>query len=219
MIRDEAGIAAVEFALILPLMLMIYLGLVELSRGMRTAQKLDLVAHTIADLTAQQLAGGAAVGQAGLTEVDIQGIFAAATTLMSPLPTNLLQMTISEVTISSPAANTWQAKTTWSIGKNGATLRPCQVLAPGSPAPVSFTTLPAAYTTVTNGANPIIGPIIAADVIYQYSPGVNFELFKWKSPPTWTMQRTSYAPVRNTYAPPHIQYLMTTGTNCQAPTP
>jgi len=217
--QDDRGIAAVEFALVLPLMLMIYLGLVELSRGMRAAQKLDLVAHTLADLTAQQLTGGGATGQAGLSEADITAVFSAAATLMSPLPTTTLKMTISEVGVTSPAANTWQAKTTWSVTRNSASARPCQVLGASNATPVSLTTMPTSYTTVTNGVNPTVGPVIVADVIYSYSPGVHFEFFKWGSPPTWTMQRTSYAPVRNTYVPSHIQYYMTSGVNCQAPTP
>lgn len=216
---DERGIAAVEFALILPLMLMIYMGLVELSRGMRAAQKLDLVAHTLADLTAQQLTGGQNTGQAGLTEADITSVFSAANTLMAPLPVANLRMTISEVNITSPAAGTWQARTVWSVTRNGAVPRPCQVLTAGNGAPVSVSTMPTSYTQITNGVNPTTGPVIVADVIYNYSPGVSFELFKWRSPPTWTMQRTSYAPVRNTYAPAHIQYFMTSGANCQAPTP
>lgn len=217
--RDEHGIAAVEFALILPLMLMIYLGLVELSRGMRAAQKLDLVAHTLADLTAQQLTGGSSTGQAGLTETDIDSVFAAATTIMSPLPTTNLKMTISEVNITSPAANTWQAQTVWSVARNSGSKRPCQVLTASNVAPVVLTAMPTSYTQVTSGVNPPTGPVIVSDVIYSYSPGVHFEFFKWNSPPTWTMQRTSYSPVRNTYVPSHIQYLMTTGTNCQTPTP
>lgn len=219
---DQRGIAAVEFALILPLMLMIYMGLVELSRGMRAAQKLDLVAHTLADLTAQQPSGGQALGQAGLTEADITAIFSAANTLLAPLPTGALKMTISEVNIiGTPTATptSWQAKTTWTVTRNGATARPCTVLTAGDVAPVSVNTMPTSYTQITNGVNPTVGPVIVADVVYQYSPGVHFEIMKWGSPPTWTMQRTSYAPVRNTYSPPHIQYFMTSGTNCQAPTP
>lgn len=216
--RDERGIAAVEFALILPLMPMIYMGLVELSRGMRTAQKLDLVAHTLADLTAQQLTGGASTGQAGLTEADITSIFSAANTLMAPLPTNTLKMTISEVNITGTPAGaptSWQARTVWTVTRNGATPRPCQVLTAANVPPVSSTTMPTSYTQITNGVNPTEGPVIVADVVYQYSPGVSFELFRWGSPPTWTMSRTSYAPVRNTFSPPHIQYYMSSGTNCQ----
>ncbi|WP_457797131.1 TadE/TadG family type IV pilus assembly protein [Methylocystis sp. S23] len=220
--RNESGIAAVEFGLILPLMLMIYLGLVELSRGMRTAQRLDLVAHTLADLTAQILPADKgsckSSGPACINETDVADIFSAANTLMGLSATSTaLKMTISEINISSPSAGTWQAKTNWTVTRNGATPRPCNpALSPSNAAPVSVATIPSSYVQATNGVNPTTGPVIVADVIYNYSPGVHFEFFKWGSPPTWTMQRTSYAPVRNTYVPSHIQYFMTTGTNCNS---
>jgi Flp pilus assembly protein TadG len=219
--ESKSGIAAVEFGLILPLMLMIYMGLVELSRGMRVSQRLDLVAHTLADLTAQQLSGGQNTSQAGLTEADISSIFAAANVLMG-LPTNstAMKMAISEINISNPSTGVWQAKTAWTVTRNGATARPCGTpLTAGNVAPVSSTTIPTNYVQTTNGVDPPVGPIIVADVVYSYSPGVHFEFFKWGSPPTWTMQRTNYAAPRNTYTPPHIQYFMTSGTNCDSPNP
>lgn len=223
LLRDSAGIAAVEFALILPLMLMLYLGLVEMSRGLRASQKVDLVAHMLADLTAQQLTGGQGSGQAGLTNTDFTETFAAANLIMSPLSTTNLKMTISEVAISSPEAGKWQAKTTWTVIKNGATARPCQVLEPSNAAPVSYTTMPTSYTQVTNSMNPVTGSVIVADVIYTYSPGVNFEMNKWGAAPTFTMKRSSYAAVRNNFTPNHIQFrtdqgAITGGANCQTPT-
>lgn len=217
--RDGRGIAAVEFALILPLMLMIYLGLVEMSRGLRAAQKLDLIAHVLADLTAQQLTCATSTIAACLTESDVQAIFSAATALMSPLPTTPatnLKMTISQVEIVSPSANNWQAKVKWSVPKNSAQSRSCGVLgvASSTDKPVYYTKMPASYTTKSGGVDPVTGPVIVADVIYTYTPGLNFEMFKWKSSPTWTMQRTSYAPVRNTFTPSNILFLGTSGTIC-----
>lgn len=214
LLRNESGIAAVEFALILPLMLVIFMGLVELSRSMRASQKVDLVAHTLADLTAQQLNGGQAVGQAGLTEADITSIFSAANTLMAPLQTANLKMTISEISISSPQPNQWQAKATWTVARNGGQQRPCETLSPMDAKPVSIATIPKSYVEVTNGVTPTPGHMIVADIIYEYNPGVHFEFFKWNSPVSISLQRTSYAPVRNTFQPSHIQYFMNSGKNC-----
>jgi Flp pilus assembly protein TadG len=219
LLTNDKAVAAVEFGLILPLMLVIYMGLVELSRGMRAAQKLDLVAHTLSDLTAQTLIGGQNINQAGLSESDISAIFTAANMLMTPLPTTTLKMTITEINITSPSTGVWQATPTWSVTRNGGPLRPCQPMQPGDVPPVSSNTLPPSYILPVNGVNPSAGYIIVADVVYDYSPGLHFEMFKWNSSPTYTMKRTSYSAVRNTYVPPHIQYLMTSGTNCNAPTP
>lgn len=235
--RDERGIAAVEFALILPLMLMIYLGLVELTRGMRAVQRLDLVSHSLADLTAQILpisksptASCTGTSAPCINEDDVNNIFSAAVTLMAPLPANTLKMTISEVEIvvdpPPPATPTgWKAKTMWSVTRNSGQKRECQFLvAETDPPPYSLTKIAASYVQETNGVTPTATAslrefLIISDISYDYAPGVHFEFFKWKSSPTWTIKRTSYASLRNTTIPNHLRYFMTTGTNCNAPTP
>ena len=50
LIGDERGVSAVEFALLLPLMLTLYLGAVEVSQGIRADRKVTLTARTIVDL-------------------------------------------------------------------------------------------------------------------------------------------------------------------------
>lgn len=51
--RREEGVAYLEFALILPVLLLLALGGVELSRYIQAAQKVDKLTHTIVDLIAQ----------------------------------------------------------------------------------------------------------------------------------------------------------------------
>lgn len=237
---DDSAISAVEFALILPIALMLYFGLVELTLGQRASQKLDLVAHTLSDLTAQQLTGGSATGQAGMDETTIQSIFSAASILIAPYSTTGLKMAISEVTIVADAtqASGYKASVNWSIVKNSGTLRPCKIggvakLNAVDVAPVDPNSMPTSYTTAKTvtlsnpdgttssvSVAPTVGSIIVADVTYPYQParglgqtGTGFERFSWL-PSTVTMARTSYSPVRNTYSPNHVQYYMTTGTNC-----
>lgn len=232
--RDERGMAAVEFALILPLMLMIYLGLVELSRGLQAAQRLDLVSHSLADLTAQILPikGKAPTASCSdstppcINEDDVNNIFSAAATLMAPLPANTLKMTISEVQVDvdPPPPQTptgWKAKTVWSVARNGGQKRECKALDPASnPPPYSLDKIAENWVKTTDdGVTPTVGPLIITDISYDYRPGVHFEFYKWNKSPTWTMKRTSYAAVRNTSIPSHLRYFMTSGTNCNAPTP
>ena len=50
LIGDERGVSAVEFALLLPLMLTLYLGAVEVSQGIGADRKVTLTARTIGDL-------------------------------------------------------------------------------------------------------------------------------------------------------------------------
>jgi Flp pilus assembly protein TadG len=234
-LEDERAISAVEFALILPLALMLYLGLVVLALGQRASQKLDLVAHSLSDLAAQQLTGGAASGQAGMTEATIQNIFSAAATMLAPFSTTGLRMTISEVTIAADASQPggYKASVNWSIAQNSGALRPCTIggaarLNAADARPVDPNSMPTSYTsaktvslTNSDGSKtsvtvaPTVGSIIVADVIYPYQAARGFARFSWM-PATVTMARTSYSPVRNTYSPNHIQYYMTTGTNCSA---
>ena len=82
---DDSGLAAIEFAFVLPLMLAIYLGIVELSNGLSASRKVDLVAHAMSDLTGQITGGGAGSGQAAITDAEMQQIFLAGAALIAPL--------------------------------------------------------------------------------------------------------------------------------------
>ena len=51
--RDQRGVSAVEFAMLLPLMITLYLGAVEISQGVAIDRKVTLTARTVADLASQ----------------------------------------------------------------------------------------------------------------------------------------------------------------------
>ena len=51
---DNRGVAAVEFALILPLMLVLYIGTAELTTGLMANRKMTVVARALSDLVAQE---------------------------------------------------------------------------------------------------------------------------------------------------------------------
>ena len=55
--RATSGVAALEFALILPMLIFMMLGSVELQRYMRTERQLSLAAESLAALVAQRQAG------------------------------------------------------------------------------------------------------------------------------------------------------------------
>src|SRR2546423_9823449 len=51
--RDRRGISAVEFAMLLPLMVTLYLGVVEVSQGVAIDRKVTLTTRTMADLASR----------------------------------------------------------------------------------------------------------------------------------------------------------------------
>src|SRR6266540_3741741 len=53
LVRDQRGVSAVEFAMLLPLMVTLYLGTVEISQGVGIDRKVTLTTRTVADLTSQ----------------------------------------------------------------------------------------------------------------------------------------------------------------------
>jgi Flp pilus assembly protein TadG len=102
-IHDYKGLAAVEFALILPLMIAFYFGGVEMTNMLVANRRVTAVAYTAADLTAQS---------ASLNDSDIADIFAASATILQPFSTTPLQVRISSVVAN--ASNV--AEVAWSDG-------------------------------------------------------------------------------------------------------
>jgi Flp pilus assembly protein TadG len=108
---DRRGVAAVEFALIAPVLVLAYFGLAELTEGLMASRKVSAVASTIGDLTAQG---------ASATPQQIGDFFTVGQTLMQPFPTagQVLTMRISSVTVD--ANNT--PRVDWSQGQGMAAL-------------------------------------------------------------------------------------------------
>ena len=123
---DYRGLAAVEFALILPLMLAFYLGGIEMTNMLVANRRVTAVAYTAADLTAQS---------ASLNDSDIADIFAASTTILQPFDTAALTVRITSVVTN--ASNV--ARVAWSDGfqiapraVNSSVTLPAGLTTPGS---------------------------------------------------------------------------------------
>src|SRR3954462_7758942 len=90
LIGDERGVSAVEFAMLLPLMLTLYLGAVELSQGIGADRKVTQTARTIADLVSQVTS---------INNTDMTNSLSAAAAVVAPYPVTNLKVTVSSVTI------------------------------------------------------------------------------------------------------------------------
>jgi Flp pilus assembly protein TadG len=73
--RARSGVAAIEFALIAPVMVTLLLAMAEVTISVNTDRKLSLVTRTLADLT-----GRASV----MTSTDMQAVFDAGRAVMQP---------------------------------------------------------------------------------------------------------------------------------------
>src|SRR3954453_15628521 len=89
---EHHAVSAIEFALLLPLMITLYLGGVEVSQAVSADRKTTLVAHTVGDLVAQ----ATDITSGGATDV-----LAAAATIAAPFPVSNLKITVSSVCIDS----------------------------------------------------------------------------------------------------------------------
>jgi Flp pilus assembly protein TadG len=105
-VRDGRGVSAVEFAMLLPLMLTLYLGSVEISQGVSIDRKVTLTTRTIADLASQV---------SSINNASMSNMLNASAAVMSPYPTGLLKVTVSCVTIDDQG----NAKIAWSDTLNG----------------------------------------------------------------------------------------------------
>jgi Flp pilus assembly protein TadG len=112
--HDCRGIAATEFAIVVPMMLVAFFGTVEFCSGVAVARKVTIMARTLSDLTSQNT---------GVTDQQITNIFNASTGIMTPYSATPVQSTITELYVD---PNTLVARVQWSKGANqhsiGATL-------------------------------------------------------------------------------------------------
>ncbi len=73
--RDASGVAAIEFAIIVPVMLVLFFGTVEYSRAVAVDRKVTLVARALSDLTSQNTS---------VTSTQLSNIFNASIGILSP---------------------------------------------------------------------------------------------------------------------------------------
>ena len=86
--RDRRGVSAVEFALLAPFMIALYLGSVQLTLGLTADRKVSQVANSVADLVTQD---------DFVTDSDLVDIYAAADAILNPFDPEPLALRITSV--------------------------------------------------------------------------------------------------------------------------
>jgi Flp pilus assembly protein TadG len=166
--HDARGIAAVEFALVLPVLLLMLFGSYDVSRMVMANQKVGVAAATVAELVAAQPTNTATAS------ATISAIVAAGAVAMAPFAAASTTTTVSAIDLK-PAANgtCCVATVNWSFTQGGR-LRPCattftQTALDAAPA---LTSLPTAIASPPAAVQALASEtaVIISDVTYAYAP-------------------------------------------------
>ncbi|KWV44791.1 pilus assembly protein TadG [Bradyrhizobium macuxiense] len=157
---DGRGLAAVEFAMVLPVMLVMFFGTVEFSSGVAVDRKVTLIARTLSDLTSQS---------SSVADSDLTNFFSASIGIMTPYDPSLTKGTLSEIYVDGSK----NARIQWS--KSG-------VIASGS----TQATLTSSTRNPGDTVTPIVPPallipftyLILSEVSYNYKPTVGYVMAK-----------------------------------------
>src|SRR3954449_11036619 len=99
---DCRGVAATEFVMIVPLMMVMFFGVVEFSSGVAVDRKVTLVARTLSDLTSQS---------PSVTDTELSNFFAASIGILTPYSASPTQSSITELYVD---PTTHKARVQWS---------------------------------------------------------------------------------------------------------
>ena len=152
---DRRGVAAVEFAVVLPFMLALYIGGVELGDGMAIQVKVTDTAHTIADITSQNKT---------VTSAAVQTILNASQQIIAPFPQSNVVVTISEI---STDPNSGAATVTWSQSLNGTKRAAGQPMTLPNSLAQQVAQLTAGHKNIS---------LILGEVAYAYTPNLGYTI-------------------------------------------
>jgi Flp pilus assembly protein TadG len=163
---DADAVAAIEFAIVVPFMLLLYVGGIELADGMAINVKVSATAHSVADMVTQNTS---------LSTAQMQNILTGATAIIAPYPvtsgsSSLLSVTVSE--ISSDANGNLTLR--WSQSYNGTSFGPGRTSLTNLTVPTSLN------GTVGNANNPNNQndqvSFILSEVSYAYTPNLGYAI-------------------------------------------
>ena len=144
--RHRGGVSAVEFAIVLPFMLLMYVGGVELADGLSIRFKVTETARTITDLASQY---------PSIDAETMSGILALSSQVVAPYPAASMAMTLSQVEI---PANATEGTIIWSASLNG-----------------TARTVGASMAVPTNLQNQSSAVyLMFGEVTYPYTPGLGY---------------------------------------------
>ncbi len=142
-LSDRRGVSAIEFALLAPALIFLYVASVELGNALTISRRTSAVASTAADLAAQVKT---------VSSADLADITSAASSILTPYSTTPLKIVLTSVVADDKNAT----KVDWSCSYDGGAPR----------AKSSVVTLPAGLTQANSS-------VIMAEVTYAFTPLLN----------------------------------------------
>jgi Flp pilus assembly protein TadG len=106
LMHDRRGVSAVEFALIAPTLIVLYLGIAETGNLITVYRRMSAVASTAADLTAQTKT---------VSTADLKDVVSASSAILTPYSTQPLKVVLSSVV----ADQNNNGKVSWSYASKG----------------------------------------------------------------------------------------------------
>jgi Flp pilus assembly protein TadG len=174
---DKKGVAAIEFAFIVPIMLVMFIGAVELSQAIAVDRRVTQAASSIADLAARK--------ETSITQLEITDILRIGGYIIAPYNQAPLQVVVRNISSSSTDATS--TKQSWQ----------CTFSAAGTnPTPVC-TCMNETYS-IPPGLVSTTDSVVVAEVNYTYTPLV-FDYFLNRTlssgsggPGTYTLSETIF---------------------------
>jgi Flp pilus assembly protein TadG len=153
---DSSGTALVEFALLMPVLVTLFIGCYEASNLLLADLKLEAAAETAADLVGQTIVNEV------LQNSDLTNISNAATQVMTPLPTGSSQLNIAYASVT---YSTGSPVIDWHLEVNGATA-------------ISLASLPnsAVAANLGSATSGSTDSVIVAKLTYSYTSPVSYVL-------------------------------------------
>jgi Flp pilus assembly protein TadG len=153
--RDDRGIAAVEFAMIAPLMIVMIFGMIDVTMGVGVDRKVTMMAQAMSDLASRA---------PSTSDTEITNFFNIGRAMIAPYPTTDLTSRITQIYLD-PGAN-GTGKVQWSKGDAPLTAG-------------SSVTVPAGLISKDSN-NAVIANqyLILAEVNYVYKPIIGYVVAK-----------------------------------------
>lgn len=144
--RDRRGVSAVEFALVLPLMLTLFLATAETTQGLQADRKVSLAARALSDLSSQATT---------IADADMSNILDATADVLAPFSVSNAQIVVTGIQIDIAGI----ARAVWSDARNATRYSCGQVM-----------TIPSQLKPAIGTA----GFFVLAEVKYSYTPAVAY---------------------------------------------